>query len=88
MNRAGEQVLIIDDEKDLGWVIGKVLEDEGYRVSKAYSGMKGIEKVRDELPDVVILDIRLPDIDGIELINRIKEINSSTCINNVALLNN
>lgn len=79
-NVTGECILIIDDEKDLSLVIGKVLEDEGYRVLKAYSGQEGLDKTKDESPTVVLLDIRLPDVDGLELIKSIKEINGSVYI--------
>ncbi len=52
------------------------LELEGYRVSTASGGMEAINKVREELPDLVILDIMMPEMDGYETLERIRQISS------------
>ncbi len=65
-------VLIIDDETSIRQSLIGALKDEGYRVSEAASGRDGIEMVRTERPDVILLDIWMPEMDGIETLRQIK----------------
>jgi DNA-binding response OmpR family regulator len=66
--------LLIDDEKDITDLIEDILLKEGFKnIIKAYCGLDGIKFCRDEKPDVVVLDIMLPDIDGIEVCKKIRE---------------
>lgn len=65
-------VLIIDDEASIRHTLAGALRDEGYRVSLAASGPEGIELIRLEKPDVVFLDIWMPEVDGIETLKRLK----------------
>lgn len=65
-------VLIIDDEASIRQSLEGALKDEGYRVRTAASGKQGIEVIRAERPDVVILDIWMPDQDGLETLKQIK----------------
>ncbi|OPJ64003.1 response regulator transcription factor [Clostridium oryzae] len=68
------KILIIDDEKDITDLIETVLLKEGFKnVYAAHNGLDGILRCRHESPDVVVLDIMLPDIDGIEVCKRIRE---------------
>jgi len=66
-------VLVVDDEVDLLFTITLSLELNGYRVLKAASGEEALDVVDRERPDAVVLDIRLPGIDGWEVLNRLKE---------------
>ena len=66
------KILIIDDERDLNDVYGRILEAEGYRICHAYSGDEGLEKLYSERPDLVLLDIRLPDRSGLEILSHIR----------------
>ncbi|WP_160687053.1 response regulator transcription factor [Clostridium sp. C2-6-12] len=74
INNAEKKILLIDDEKDITDLIEDILLKEGFKnIRKAYCGIDGITICRDEKPDVVVLDIMLPDVDGIEVCKRIRE---------------
>ena len=64
-------VLIIDDEKLLCKQLEKALSHEGHEVVTAYTGKDGIEIAKRENPDVVLLDLRLPDVDGLEVLGNL-----------------
>ena len=66
-------VLVIDDDKLFRWTASKVLERAGYRVHEAATGEAGLAAVRDCHPDAVLLDIRLPDLDGFALLKAIRQ---------------
>lgn len=68
-----KKILVIDDEKDVLDVLEKRLSVAGYRVIKADNGKEGIEKARSEAPDLILLDILMPDIDGGEAARILKE---------------
>ncbi|MCS7281103.1 MAG: UDP-3-O-acyl-N-acetylglucosamine deacetylase [Desulfobacterota bacterium] len=70
-----QKILIIDDEKDILESLSSILEDEGFSVLKAEDGKKGIAVYERENPDLVILDIWMPEMDGIEVLKRIKRVN-------------
>lgn len=69
-------ILVVDDEKRMVRFIQLNLEHDGFRVISAYNGKEAIEQVRNELPKLVLLDIMLPDIDGFEVLRRIRQISS------------
>jgi CheY-like chemotaxis protein len=71
------KVLIIDDEPDMCRGLSDVLEEEGLKPLIAHDGKTGLEKVENEQPDLVILDLRLPGMDGIQVLRKIREINRS-----------
>jgi len=62
-----KKVLVIDDLPENVFMLQDRLENEGYEVITAYDGNSGIEKARTELPDLVLLDVMMPDITGIEV---------------------
>ena len=66
-------VLIVDDEKDFVEMFGLRLEEAGERVHRAYSGRECLEKLANENIDVVVLDIKMPGMDGIETLQEIKK---------------
>ena len=66
-------VLVVEDEVDLLFTIALSLELNGYRVVKAASGEEALDVVDKEHPDAVVLDIRLPGIDGWEVLSRLRE---------------
>jgi len=66
------KVLIVDDEERVVQSIAGVLEDEGFRVAKAKSGEEAIKVFQQEEPDVTLLDIWMPGMDGIEVLKRLK----------------
>ena len=67
-----EKILVVDDEKDIIELLQYNLEKEGYRISSAYSGEKCLEKVKTELPDLILLDLMLPEIDGLDVCKFLK----------------
>jgi len=67
------KILVIDDDHELNLLTTTVLRGAGYEVLEASTGMEGIEKARTHRPDMVLLDVVLPDISGIEACRQIKE---------------
>lgn len=69
-------ILVVDDEERMARFIRLNLEHDGFIVTEAYRGMKAIQALRDELPDLILLDVMLPDIDGFEVLKMIREVSS------------
>jgi two-component system nitrogen regulation response regulator NtrX len=72
-----ETVLIVDDEPSIVQSLRGILSDEGFEVLAADGGRKALEIIRETIPDIVLLDIWMPDIDGIETLKGIRELYSS-----------
>jgi len=68
-------ILVVDDEESICQSLKGILTDEGYRVLTVLSGEKALAAIQEELPDLVLLDIWLPGMDGIEILNLIKSEN-------------
>ncbi len=68
-----ESILIIDDEQTICQSLEGILEDEGFRTAFAASGEEGLAMIQGEDPDLVLLDIWMPGIDGLETLKRIKQ---------------
>ena len=66
-------ILIVEDDKFLRELIAQKLTKEGYPISEAIDGEEGIKKIKEEKPDMVLLDLILPGIDGFEVLSRMKE---------------
>ncbi|HEU65135.1 MAG TPA: response regulator transcription factor [Chloroflexi bacterium] len=73
---SGRKILVVDDELQIIKFITMNLEAEGFRVLSAHDGYEALEKVTRELPDLVILDVMMPDMDGFETLKRIRELSS------------
>jgi len=69
------RILVIDDEERMCWALERALSHEGYQVFTATRGLQGIEMTLETEPSTVILDLKMPDIDGIEVLKRLKSIN-------------
>lgn len=69
------KILVVDDEKRMVRFIQLNLEQDGFQVVTAYNGNEALDQVRTQLPDLVLLDIMMPDIDGFEVLKKIREVN-------------
>ncbi len=69
-----KKILLVDDEDGIHLLYREEFEEEGYEVVSAYNGDQAIEKFQEEKPDLVILDINMPGMNGIEVLRRLKEI--------------
>ena len=70
---ARETILVIEDEADLREVIAYNLRREGFEVAETGSGLEGLEKARTKSPGLVLLDLMLPDLDGLEVCRRLRK---------------
>lgn len=68
-----EKILVIEDEKSISYLIGTILKANGYDAIKAYSGQEACEMLDSYCPDLILLDLGLPDMDGEEIIRRIRK---------------
>jgi len=71
---AEARILVVDDEYLIRWTLQQNLEKEGYEVFLAETGEEGLDKVKEEVPDIVLLDIKLPGMDGYEVLEEILKI--------------
>ena len=69
----GSKILIVDDEREIADVVALYLQNENYDVVKAYNGKDALRLVEEEKPDMVLLDVMLPDIDGFTILQKIRE---------------
>ena len=69
---AGEKVLIIDDEEKILSLVSSYLEKEGFQIQTAADGISGLEKARQTRPDIIVLDIMLPKMDGLEVLAQLR----------------
>jgi two-component system KDP operon response regulator KdpE len=73
---ADKLILVVDDESRMVRFVRMNLELEGYQVAEASNGIAALDKVRDELPDLVVLDVMMPEMDGFETLERLREIST------------
>lgn len=72
------KILVIDDEKSIRNTLKEILEYEGHEVQDAADGLEGLKKIEAEKFDIVLCDIKMPKMDGLELLDKIMEIQSET----------
>jgi len=75
-----ETVLIVDDNEDFRWNLSNTLKDEGYNVITASEGRKALRKVEENSPNLVLLDIKLPGMDGMQVLEKMKKIDKDLII--------
>ena len=68
-----KKILIVDDEKNIVDIIAFNLKKEGYQIIKAADGEEGVQKAMEENPDLILLDIMMPKMDGYEACKKIRE---------------
>ncbi|KOO37301.1 response regulator [Priestia koreensis] len=69
-----EKILVVDDQYGIRILLTEVLQKEGYQSFQAANGFQAIEITQRESPDLVLLDMKIPGMDGIEILKRLKEI--------------
>ncbi len=68
-----KRILVVDDEEGLRLLYKEELEDEGYSVELAASGQEALDKIEKDSIDLVILDIKMPGMDGVEVLRKVKD---------------
>ncbi|MCX5753659.1 MAG: response regulator [Candidatus Krumholzibacteria bacterium] len=81
---AGEKILIVDDEKNMCQYLSIMLRKEGYDVKTVHNGKKALQEIKESVFDVVITDIKMEGMDGIELLTAVKESNPTPTISSSA----
>ena len=74
MNKKDIKILLVDDEPDILEIVSYNLSQEGYQVITAKNGVKGVEKAKAEKPQLIVLDVMMPEMDGIEACEQIRKI--------------
>ena len=74
------KLLIIDDEREVCKVMADILRDEGYRVSVAHDAQTGMRLITKEMPEVCLLDVWLPDSDGLAILEKVRASGSDVSV--------
>lgn len=78
-----KKILFVDDEADLGYLMKRFLETEGYNVSVAHDGQEGLEKAIEENPDLILLDVMMPRMNGFQMCTQLK---NHTSLQNIPVI--
>ena len=73
-------ILIVEDDDSIREIVQRVLEDEGYAIQIAENGVRGLEQFYLTLPDLIILDVKMPEMNGWEMLERLREISGCPVI--------
>lgn len=66
------KILVVDDERDMRWLLMRVLRDQGFEAVAAEDGQAALEQISREPPDVVLLDLKMPGLNGIQVLEQVK----------------
>ena len=77
---AQKTILVADDDASIRSLLKQLLVDEGFAVQEAATGIEVVDKVKESSPDLVIMDVRMPELDGIEALSRLKGSNPKTAV--------
>jgi CheY-like chemotaxis protein len=73
-------IMVVDDNPDIITIVKTILEGKGYRVSSASSGAELLDMLKNQKPDLIILDIMMPEMDGLEVLSRLKAASDTATI--------
>ncbi len=74
------RILVADDEESIRWVLSKALKQKGFSVDLAHDGRQALELIKDNRYDLAILDIKMPGITGLDLLDKVRELNSDLLV--------
>jgi CheY-like chemotaxis protein len=74
------KILVVDDEDNIRFLFKEELEEEGYQIDMASNGFEAIEKVKASKFDLIVMDIKMPGMDGIQALNEIKNMNKDQLV--------
>ena len=74
MNKSDIKILLVDDEPDIIEIVGYNLRNEGYQVFTAANGIEAVKSAKKNIPQLILLDIMMPEMDGIEACEKIRKI--------------
>jgi signal transduction histidine kinase len=80
METGVRKILIVDDNAEFAGMLSRFLEHQGFRIAIAETGYKAVEKVQSDRQDLILLDLKLPDVTGMEVLKRLKEIDEDVAI--------
>jgi DNA-binding NtrC family response regulator len=75
-----KKILVVDDDVDITRIVTKMLSHDDHEVETAFSGAEALEKISFRKPDIILLDIMMPQMNGLEVLRKIKEIDPSIYI--------
>ncbi|MFL2617873.1 MAG: response regulator transcription factor [Flavobacteriaceae bacterium] len=76
MKKTSTKILIVDDDPDIIEILTYNLSNEGYNVKSAVNGVEALKKAKKFIPDIILLDVMMPEMDGIEACSQLREIES------------
>ena len=71
-------ILIVDDDQKIGAVLSEILQTKGFSTIQASGGRQALEQMREAAPDVILLDLKMPGMDGLQLLQEIRKTGSKT----------
>ncbi len=74
------RILIVDDDRDVCRVLSRDLKEDGYNTESVFNGLDGIKRIQEENFDLMILDLKLPDIQGTEVLSRVRAFNKKIIV--------
>ncbi|MCK4696151.1 MAG: response regulator, partial [Candidatus Cloacimonetes bacterium] len=75
-----EYILVVDDNKNMQFILTNILHEKGYEVCCVGNGNKAITEIKNKIPDLVLLDIRLPGKNGIEVLEKLRELDKELLV--------
>ncbi len=73
-------IMVVDDNPDIITIVKTILEGKGYNVASAYSGKELLAHLENQKPDLIVLDIMMPEMDGLEVLTKLKETSETASI--------